>query len=424
MPSTNSIAMYSASSTLPSSKTCAIFGWTRRAVSFASSMNIAMKVSSCDARCGRIRLITTFFWKPCSPGEVATNSSAMPPMASRSTSWYRPKPTGKSPTREYQHYHAAPCGAAQAAVASISAGALERVRHRAVETIEVLEREILVAGELGRDLLAQRPARTDSRIWSALPSAWSRKPAVAALEVLLDRRSARPAAVDDQARRAGPTASIQARASRLSSTDGVGAPTSRHRRDLRAGSRRPACRPRAARLIRSRSDCRPGRGEGIERDHGQPLEQPGQRERLPRRSRCRRPRRAARAAAPRRRTRSRPRSRTAHRETRSCARARGSRPSPGAAPREPPCAASVRASTRLATCAVCVAALRRAPEAQRRALEADDPARQDLARALAQTSRRAGSRRSPVQRYQADPAPRHVTMRPGGTLKLRIGSAH
>ena len=52
-----SIEMKYSPSTAPSSKMWTMFGWLRRADSFASSTNILMKVVSSE-RCGRIRLTT------------------------------------------------------------------------------------------------------------------------------------------------------------------------------------------------------------------------------------------------------------------------------------------------------------------------------------------------------------------------------
>ena len=71
--------------TSPKSKTWTIFGCTSCAVSFASSMNIATKVLSA-ARCGRMRLMTSSFSKPWVERIFALKTSAIPPVASRSTS--------------------------------------------------------------------------------------------------------------------------------------------------------------------------------------------------------------------------------------------------------------------------------------------------------------------------------------------------
>ena len=43
-----------------------MLGWLSWAASFASSTNIVMN-SSLSARCGRIFLIATIFWKPSTP---------------------------------------------------------------------------------------------------------------------------------------------------------------------------------------------------------------------------------------------------------------------------------------------------------------------------------------------------------------------
>ena len=84
-PSTNSSAMKYWPSTSPNSRIWTIFGWVSCAVSLASSMNMATKLGSA-ARCGRIRLMTRIFSKPCDEVIFARKISAMPPTASRSSS--------------------------------------------------------------------------------------------------------------------------------------------------------------------------------------------------------------------------------------------------------------------------------------------------------------------------------------------------
>ena len=61
-----SIEMKYSPSTAPSSKMWTMFGWARRADSFASSTNILMKVVSSE-RCGRIRLTTNVRSNPAGP---------------------------------------------------------------------------------------------------------------------------------------------------------------------------------------------------------------------------------------------------------------------------------------------------------------------------------------------------------------------
>src|SRR5207302_6477392 len=63
----------------------------------ASSRNISMK-SALVASCGRMRLITTIFWKPGSPDTRARKISAMPPVAIRFRISYLPRrvPEGTS----------------------------------------------------------------------------------------------------------------------------------------------------------------------------------------------------------------------------------------------------------------------------------------------------------------------------------------
>ena len=73
--------------------TWTIFGWMSCAVSFASSMNIETKFLSA-ARFGRIRLMTTTFSKPWAALIFALKTSAIPPVASRSVSRYRPNGEG------------------------------------------------------------------------------------------------------------------------------------------------------------------------------------------------------------------------------------------------------------------------------------------------------------------------------------------
>ena len=155
-----------------------------------------------------------------------------------------------------------------------------------------------------------------------------------------------------------PTASIHARASRLSITRRRSARRPAAPPAPSAGARRPACRPRAARSSARAATAGPtvakrrARPRSATRTGGSaPTRVLGDDHR-------RRPRRAARGAAPRCRTRSRPRSRTARPGTPRCARARASHREPGpelgraavrghrSAPRR-----------RFATCAVWVAAL-------------------------------------------------------------------
>jgi hypothetical protein len=69
----------------PSSNTCTMFGWLRLAASRASSMNILTK-SSLEENAGRMRLTATSLSKPSGPTTRALNSSAMPPVATRSSS--------------------------------------------------------------------------------------------------------------------------------------------------------------------------------------------------------------------------------------------------------------------------------------------------------------------------------------------------
>ncbi len=84
-PSMNSSAVKYWPFTSPKSRIWTIFGWVSCAVSLASSMNIATKLGSA-ARCGRIRLMTRIFWKPCDEEIFARKTSAIPPTASRSSS--------------------------------------------------------------------------------------------------------------------------------------------------------------------------------------------------------------------------------------------------------------------------------------------------------------------------------------------------
>ncbi len=88
-PRTCSIEMKYSPSTAPSSKMWTMFGWLRRAESFASSTNILMNVGSSD-RCGRIRLTTNTRSKPAGPWIRPLNTSAMPPRPIRSKSVYLP----------------------------------------------------------------------------------------------------------------------------------------------------------------------------------------------------------------------------------------------------------------------------------------------------------------------------------------------
>src|SRR4029078_13703737 len=84
-----SIEMKYSPSTAPSSKMWTMFGWLRRADSFASSTNILMKDVSSD-RCGRIRLTTNTRSKPAGPWMRPLYTSAMPPRPMRSNSVYLP----------------------------------------------------------------------------------------------------------------------------------------------------------------------------------------------------------------------------------------------------------------------------------------------------------------------------------------------
>ena len=88
-PRTYSIAMKYSLSTAPSSNTCTMFGWLRRADSFASSMNIRVNCGSSD-RWGRMRLTTKTRSKPAGPCTRPLNTSAMPPRPIRSNSVYLP----------------------------------------------------------------------------------------------------------------------------------------------------------------------------------------------------------------------------------------------------------------------------------------------------------------------------------------------
>ncbi len=85
MPSMNSSAMKYWPATSPKSRIWTIFGCFSCAVSLASSMNIDTNVRSA-ARCGRIRLMTMTFSKPCDETIFARKTSAIPPTASRSIS--------------------------------------------------------------------------------------------------------------------------------------------------------------------------------------------------------------------------------------------------------------------------------------------------------------------------------------------------
>jgi hypothetical protein len=69
---------------------CTMFGCESCAASLASSANIAMNCSL-SARCGRIFLIATIFWKPSTPLRRALKASAMPPEAIFSRISYWPK---------------------------------------------------------------------------------------------------------------------------------------------------------------------------------------------------------------------------------------------------------------------------------------------------------------------------------------------
>ena len=88
-PRMYSIEMKYSPSTAPSSKMWTMFGWLRRADSFASSTNILMKDASSE-RCGRIRLTTNTRSKPAGPWIRPLNTSAMPPRPMRSNSVYLP----------------------------------------------------------------------------------------------------------------------------------------------------------------------------------------------------------------------------------------------------------------------------------------------------------------------------------------------
>ena len=92
-PSMNSRAMKYWPFTSPKSMTWTIFGWMSCAVSLASSMNIETKVLSA-ARCGRIRLMTSELLEAVGGAIFALKTSAIPPVASRSVSVYRPNGEG------------------------------------------------------------------------------------------------------------------------------------------------------------------------------------------------------------------------------------------------------------------------------------------------------------------------------------------
>ena len=68
----------------------ACVSWTQI---FASSLNIEMNSSS-SAMLGRIRLIATSRSKPPAPKIFPRQTSAMPPMLTRSSRRYRPKTIG------------------------------------------------------------------------------------------------------------------------------------------------------------------------------------------------------------------------------------------------------------------------------------------------------------------------------------------
>src|SRR6185369_536651 len=88
-PRMYSIEMKYSPSTAPSSKIWTMFGWLRRADSFASSTNILMKVGSSE-RCGRMRLTTKTRSKPAGPWIRPLYTSAMPPRPMRSKREYLP----------------------------------------------------------------------------------------------------------------------------------------------------------------------------------------------------------------------------------------------------------------------------------------------------------------------------------------------
>src|SRR5262245_12547638 len=69
-----------------------MLGWVKHAESLASSRNMRTSVGL-SARSGRIRLITSRFWKPIAPSRKPRNTSPMPPSASFRTRVYLPKVT-------------------------------------------------------------------------------------------------------------------------------------------------------------------------------------------------------------------------------------------------------------------------------------------------------------------------------------------
>jgi hypothetical protein len=73
----------------PKSMTWTMFPWFSDTVSLASSMKRETNSASVD-RWGRIRLRATSFWKPPMEVERARKTSAIPPTATFSRSWYLP----------------------------------------------------------------------------------------------------------------------------------------------------------------------------------------------------------------------------------------------------------------------------------------------------------------------------------------------
>src|SRR5688572_21067138 len=108
-------------------------------------MNIAVYTGS-RARLGSRRLITTWRWKPCSPGAVPRNSSAIPPTARRSIRVYRPNGMGwEAPT----FVAIVPQRRRSGGPADhIEARTLEGVRKRRVEAIELAQGHLLGVGEV------------------------------------------------------------------------------------------------------------------------------------------------------------------------------------------------------------------------------------------------------------------------------------
>jgi hypothetical protein len=66
-----------------------MFGLLKREAIFASFKNICTNSGS-SARCGKMRLTTTWRLKPSMPVCSASHTSAMPPVASFLMSWYLP----------------------------------------------------------------------------------------------------------------------------------------------------------------------------------------------------------------------------------------------------------------------------------------------------------------------------------------------